>query len=26
LVDNFLAAGYDGPEHITMGNQLQAID
>lgn len=26
LVDNFLAAGYDGPEHITLGNQLQAID
>jgi len=26
LIDNFLAAGYDGPEHITMGNQLQAID
>jgi len=26
LVDNFLAAGCDGPEHITMGNQLQAID
>jgi hypothetical protein len=26
LVKNFLIAGVDGPEHISLGNQLQAID
>ena len=26
LLKNFLIAGFDGPEHISLGNQLQAID
>lgn len=26
LLKNFLIAGFDGPEHISFGNQLQAID
>lgn len=26
LVDNFLALDYYGPEHISLGNQIQAID
>lgn len=26
LLKNFLSAGVDGPEHISLGNQLQAID
>lgn len=26
LLKNFLIAGFDGPEHISYGNQIQAID
>jgi 4-amino-4-deoxy-L-arabinose transferase-like glycosyltransferase len=26
LLKNFLIAGFDGPEHVSLGNQLQAID
>ena len=26
LVKNFLIAGVDGPEHVSLGNQIQAID
>lgn len=26
LVKNFLSAGFDGPTHITLGNQLQAVN
>lgn len=26
LLKNFLIAGFDGPEHVSFGNQLQAID